>query len=150
MKEEELQKLLKELIKLPKENEIVEFKENYFDPEEIGQYISALSNSACLHKKEAGYLVYGIENKTHKVKGTTFKPKSKKVKGEELENWICRQLDPKIDFKIFQFKYKNYKISMFKIDPANTRPVKFKEVAYIRVGSYKKRLSDYPEKERKI
>jgi ATP-dependent DNA helicase RecG len=39
---------------------------------------------------------------------------------------------------------------VFEIDAAKDTPVKFKGVAYVRVGTYKKRLSDSPEKERKI
>jgi hypothetical protein len=40
--------LLHELRKLPNETEWVEFKANYADPQEIGEYISALSNAAAL------------------------------------------------------------------------------------------------------
>ena len=38
--------LLHELRQLPKETEWVEFKRNNAKPEEIGEYISALANSA--------------------------------------------------------------------------------------------------------
>ena len=41
----QLQYLADELIKLPKENEWVEFKTNNKDPKMIGEDISALSNS---------------------------------------------------------------------------------------------------------
>ena len=37
---------LRELCKLPQETEWVEFKENDADPQDIGEYISALANSA--------------------------------------------------------------------------------------------------------
>jgi len=40
--------LLHELRQLPKETEWVEFKCNYANPEKIGEYISALANSAAL------------------------------------------------------------------------------------------------------
>ena len=45
-----------------------------------------------------GNFSFGIENKTHIVKGTTLKPKKKKVGNEELENWLARLLSPRIDF----------------------------------------------------
>ncbi len=48
------------------ETEWLEFKENKIDPEEIGEYISALSNSSCLHDKTAAYLIFGIADKTQK------------------------------------------------------------------------------------
>lgn len=46
--------LIKELCKLPNETEWVEFKTNYVEPQELGEYISALSNSAKLNHKEYG------------------------------------------------------------------------------------------------
>ena len=101
MNDSELTSLLQELISLHRETEGVEFKLNYVHPEEIGEYLSALSNSACLHNKEKGYLVFGIENETHKVVGTRFKPaQKKKIGNEELENWLATQLEPRIDFVI--------------------------------------------------
>jgi ATP-dependent DNA helicase RecG len=86
MKKEEFEVLIEELRALPQESEWVEFKVNNSKPDEIGEYISALSNSACLENKEFGYLVYGIEDKTHKIAGTDFTPKAKKIGNQELEN----------------------------------------------------------------
>lgn len=45
---EYLTSTVRELLKLPREAEWVEFKHNNEDPEAIGEYISALSNSAAL------------------------------------------------------------------------------------------------------
>jgi ATP-dependent DNA helicase RecG len=80
--QEELIRLLNELRALPSETEWVEFKLNYVRPKEIGEYLSALSNSACLHNKEKGYLVFGIENQTHRVVGTSFEPTCEKLRRE--------------------------------------------------------------------
>jgi len=148
--QEELEQILSELRQLPEETEWVEFKKDKYKPQEIGEYISALSNSACLHNKERGYLVFGIEDETHKIVGTHFKPKQTKVGNEELENWLARLLSPRIDFLIYELPYRNEPIVLFEIDATANTPVKFSGVSYIRVGSYKKKLSDYPEKERKI
>ena len=52
-----LQGLVQELCNLPKETEWVEFKESNDNPEEIGEYISALSNAAALQGKAFAYLV---------------------------------------------------------------------------------------------
>lgn len=150
MKQEDIKDLLDDLLTLPDETEWVEFKENDYRPQEIGEYISALSNAACLHQKDAGYLVFGIEDSTHAVKGTTFKPRKEKVGNEELENWLARLLTPRVDFKILDFDYNGKPIVICKIDPAHNTPVSFKGIEYIRVSSYKKRLSDFPEKARKI
>lgn len=150
MKQEDIKDLLDDLRTLPDETEWVEFKENDYRPQEIGEYISALSNAACLHQKDAGYLVFGIEDSIHVVKGTTFKPRKEKVGNEELENWLARLLTPRVDFKILDFDYNGKPIVIFKIDPAHNTPVGFKGIEYIRVGSYKKKLADFPEKARKI
>lgn len=48
-----------ELLKLPKETEWLEFKQNNADPERIGQYLSGLANSAVLLGKANAYLFDG-------------------------------------------------------------------------------------------
>ena len=146
----ELNTLLKYLISMPKETEWLEFKVNNFEPQEIGEYISALSNSAALEGQEFGYLVFGVEDKTHKIIGTDFNFHKEKVGEQELENWLATQLNPRIDFKVFQFSYEEMNVVIFRIDPAFNIPVRFKGVEYIRIGSYKKKLSEFPEKERKL
>ncbi len=51
--------LIKELCKLPRETEWMEFKANKADPQEIGEYLSALANSAALAGKAFAYIVWG-------------------------------------------------------------------------------------------
>ena len=50
--------LIQELIKQPNETQWLEFKHNNYDKEMIGEYISALSNSAALHGKINAYIVW--------------------------------------------------------------------------------------------
>jgi len=150
MQKEELVVLLNELRSLPAETEWLEFKQNNSKPEEIGEYISALSNAACLHDKPAAYLIFGIQDKTHAIVGTSYRVNTNKVGNEELENWLARLLSPRIDFKIKEIDIGDKHIVIFIIDPAHNQPVAFKNIAYIRVGSYKKKLLNFPEKERKI
>ena len=71
--------IIHELRKLPGETEWVEFKGNKNDPEEIGEYISALANSAALLGKVTAYMVWGIDNQTHDIIGTYSRPKLKKI-----------------------------------------------------------------------
>lgn len=40
---------------MPHEVEWIELKTNFWNPKEIGEYISALSNSATIHGKKAGF-----------------------------------------------------------------------------------------------
>lgn len=151
MEEEELKSLIKELVTYSHETEWVEFKLNYHSNEEIGERISALANGACLNKKQYGFLIFGVEDKTHNIKGTTFKVKSARQGKEELENWLIQRLDPRIDFKTYEFFYsEGIRISMYVIPSAVNRPVKFTNQAYIRIGSYTRLLKDFPDKEAKI
>ena len=57
------------------ENEVVEFKaaKNNFDIDDLGKYFSALSNEANLRERDFGWLVFGVDNKTHEVVVTNFK-----------------------------------------------------------------------------
>jgi predicted HTH transcriptional regulator len=150
MESPELSRLLISLAALPQETEWVEFKCNFAEPEEIGEYLSALSNSAGLHQKPVGYLIWGVEDGTHRVVGTTFKPHQAKVGNEELESWLARLLHPRIDFRIQEFEHQGVPVVMFEVQACQHTPVRFKDHEFIRVGSYKKKLRDFPEKERAL
>lgn len=149
MLEAELRVLVKSLCGLPNETERVEFKVNYAKPNEVGEYISALANSAVLHQKTEAYIVWGIENQTHRIIGTRFTPRSRKVNGQELENWLSTRLSPRIDFRFHEFRVDNQPVVLLSI-PTPYTPVAFGHIRYIRIGSYKKKLEDHIEKERKI
>ena len=71
---EYLRSLLDELRKLPCETGWIEFKENTAKPEDIGEYLSALSNTAALQGQANGYVVWGVRDGTREVVGTTFHP----------------------------------------------------------------------------
>ncbi|WP_245832457.1 RNA-binding domain-containing protein [Massilibacteroides vaginae] len=143
--------LLNELVKSSRENEWIEFKLNFHSEEEIGQRISALSNGACIHNQRFGYLVFGIEDESHIIKGTTFSARRHKKGNEELENWLANRLNPRIDFSIYEFEYDEKRhITMFVIPAAKTQPVEFLHISYIRVGSITRKLSEFPEKQAKI
>lgn len=150
MTNEQLSQLLASLTQLPRETEWVEFKTNDADPPDVGEYLSALANSAALHQKEAAYIVWGVEDGTHAIVGTSFRPRDAKVGNEELENWLTRSLVPQIDFHIHEFAHNGRSVVLFRIAPCRHQPVRFKEAEFIRIGSYKKRLKDHPEKERAL
>ena len=150
MKQQELEILLKDLQALPKECEWVEFKVNNSNPQEIGEYLSALSNSACYHKQQYGYLVYGVEDTTHRFVGTIFRPLIEKKGNQELENWLATQLNPRIDLNIFEFDFGQMHFAIFRVEATRSIPVNFRGDFFIRIGSYKKKLDEFPERERKI
>ncbi|MGO3693940.1 AlbA family DNA-binding domain-containing protein, partial [Marinobacter sp.] len=146
-----LQSLLKELCSLPQEAEWVEFKQDNDDAPMIGEYISALANSAALLGKQYGYVVWGVENETHAVKGTCFKPSAARHKQQELESWLLQKTVPKIHFRFFEFVAANEQPAVIlEIQAAAHTPVQFDGIEFIRVGSYKKKLREFPEKEREL
>lgn len=142
--------LIRQLAALSQETEWVEFKVDNDNPEEIGEYISALSNSATLHGKDFGYLVWGVEDSSHSLVGTRFRPRSAKVGNEDLENWLARGLRPSIHFTIREVDEGERRFVILEIPAAAHTPVRFKDFEFIRVGSYKKKLRDHLEKERAL
>jgi ATP-dependent DNA helicase RecG len=142
--------LVRELCKLPQETEWVEFKENNAEPQLIGEYLSALANSAALCGKAFAYLVWGVSDAEHAVVGTRFAPHAAKVGNEELESWLLRSLSPKIHFRFFDVMVDGLPVVLLEIERAFRQPVQFQGSEFIRVGSYKKRLKDFPEKERAL
>jgi len=62
--------LVRELCKLPRETEWLEFKDSNADSQERGEYVSALANAAAYNGKAFAYLVWGTEDGTHRVVGT--------------------------------------------------------------------------------
>lgn len=64
--------LVKRLCSLPSETAWVEFKHNKYDPEMIGQDISALANGAALAEKDYAYMIWGVDDSSHEILGTTF------------------------------------------------------------------------------
>ncbi|MFM7853820.1 MAG: helix-turn-helix domain-containing protein, partial [Flammeovirgaceae bacterium] len=97
----------------------------------VGERISALSNGACIHNQPFGYLVFGVEDKTQIIKGTTFKAKTAKKGNEDLEHWLLTRLNPRIDFAVYEFDYDtNRHISIYVIPATKNQPVEFLHQAY--------------------
>lgn len=138
----EFTELVHQLCSLPRENEWVEFKTNNCYGKTIGEYISALSNSASILGQPYGYLVYSIKDGTHDIVGTKFQPWKEKIKGQELENWTATQLNPPIDFEIEEAEVDSKRVVIFKIEATKNTPVEFHGEAFVRVGSYKKKLKE--------
>lgn len=144
MNNEELIILVDELRNLPKENEWVEFKTGTATTnEKLGQYISAISNAACIANEPFGYFVLGIVDETHEVIGTKFKFKNRKEDNQELELWIRRLLHPSINFQHFICQYGLYHLEILKIPAAAGEPTHFKKIPYIRFDSSLTDLRNY-------
>lgn len=142
--------LITELLKLPRETGWVEFKHNKADPQEIGEYLSALSNTAALKGKAKAYLIWGVEDGTHAVLGTHFEPAGTKVGNQELESWLLQQLNPKLNFAFHAVMHGGRPLVVLEVDAAFRHPVQFQGAEWVRVGSYKKRLREFAEMEREL
>jgi ATP-dependent DNA helicase RecG len=77
--------LVRELCKLSGETEWLEFKVGNADPQEMGEYLSALANAAAYNGKAFAYLVWGVEDETHRIVGTGFAPAANKRGNEPLD-----------------------------------------------------------------
>lgn len=142
---EYLSGLLVELCKQPAETGWLEFKENNAAPEDIGEYLSALSNSAALLGKAQAYLVWGVRDSDRAVVGTSFRPALAKKGNEALENWLLRLLDPHLHFRFHEFTHAGLPVVILEIPRASHRPTQFQGVDFIRVGSYRQKLKDHPQ-----
>lgn len=144
------QSLLSEFLRQPRETAWLEFKENNADPEEIGEYISALSNAAALEGKAHAYLIWGVRDSDRAVVGTELDPFVLKKGNEELENWLLRLLNPRPHFRFVTLLRDGMRVVVLEIPRATHRPVQFHGYEHIRIGSYKKPLRDFPEQERSL
>lgn len=128
----------------------IEFKHNNHDPQEIGEHISALANTATLFNQEHAFLIWGIDDKTHESVGTSFVPQEAKIGNQGLELWISTQLDPQVQFYFHTAEIDGKPLVLLEIARAHSAPVKFKGIDYIRIDSYKKKLKDFPDTEREL
>ena len=150
MDKNDLEKIVKKLVKLPKETELVEFKCDFFKPDVLAKNISALSNSANLLEEKCAYLLFGIKDDNHQIVGTNFSPKNEKVGNMELEHWLMQRLNREVNFSIYEFSLDSKNLVMFQVFPATYKPVQSDKVSYIRIGSNTTELSKFPNKESKI
>ncbi len=148
--DEQTEALVKSLCSLPRESEWLEFKKNKADPADIGEYISALANTAALQRHSHAYMLWGISDVEHKIEGTQFVPSKTRVGNEELENWLAHHLNPRVGFQFREAHIEGKRVVILEISPAIGQPVRFKNEEFIRVGTYKKKLRDFPDKERQL
>ena len=136
--------LIQELRKMPSETSWLEFKHNKYEFDMIGEDISALANSAALYERPHAYMIWGIDDASHEIVGTDHDPLTLKKGGQELESWLRNMLSKNANFEFHAVNISDKKLVLLIIYSAISRPVTFKKIDYIRVGSYTKKLNDYP------
>ena len=101
------------------ENEVVEFKkaENNFDFDDLGKYFSALSNEANLRDKDFGWLVFGVQDKTREILGTTYKNGMKSL--QKLKYDLSQHTTDRNTFRdIYELEVEGKRVLMFQIPAA--------------------------------
>lgn len=118
------------------ENEVVEFKEagDAFSTSAIGKYFSALSNEANLRNADAGWLIFGVHDKTRAVTGTDYRSDPDRLNGLKLQ--IADDTEPSATFRaIHELHHPNGRVLLMEI-PAAPRgiPIAWKGHYYARAG----------------
>lgn len=147
---ENLAALVRELCKLPAETEWVEFKESNCDPDMVGRDVSALSNGAALLDKPFSYMLWGIGDATHEVVGTSFNWRTAAAgpgRKQELDSWLRLMLSDNTEMEFLDAEVDGLPVVILRISRATARPVAFKRIEYVRVGSYTKKLADVPSRQ---
>ena len=126
-----------------KESEVVEFKkaENNFDFDDLGKYFSALSNEANLRGLEFAWLIFGYDEKKHKIVGTSYK-NGESALNNLKHDFAQHTTDGQTFREIVPIEVDGNRILMFKI-PASPRNIvmKWKGIAFGRDGESLKPLN---------
>jgi ATP-dependent DNA helicase RecG len=145
-----LESLVRELVKLPAETPWVEFKANNTDPQTIGERIAALANSAALEGKSEAYLVWGVEDGTQAIIGTSFEPATATKGNQNLESWLVQMLSPRLNIRFDAVTVDGHRVVILEIPRASERPTAFSGTEYIRIGSTTQALKGHPQKEAEL
>lgn len=125
-----LEDVVRNLVQYKNEKEWFEFKANWFNLDEIGEYISALSSSAALEGEKYGYLIWGVDDKSHEIVGTEF-DQDMEINNEPIKHYLARNCNPYINFKFDSVKIDGKRVVVLSIPAAETLPVAFKNERYI-------------------
>ena len=118
MPQQDIDKILDQLLTLPEETECVEFKtkDDKFNLDELGKYFSALSNEANLKGKACGWLVYGVDNDLNVV-GTDIKRNPGSLNA--LKHAVSQKTTGRLTFiEIHKVDHPKGRVVMFEIPPA--------------------------------
>ena len=134
------------MISYKHEKEWYEYKTNFNDEDVLGEYISALCNSAAYYGKKYGYIIWGIDDKTHAVVGTNFDYDKDTKHNEPLKRYLARNIKPSIQFEFSKIKIRDKQIVVLEIGAAKVVPTDWCGTRFIRIGSSKEKISRFPER----
>ena len=143
-------KKLQEILEISKtcnNNELfwIEFKTNFVDEHQrlklFGENISGIANSCTYYKRDFGYIICGIEDKTLVEKGVDFDPFNMKVGNQDLELNLRSKLVG-VDFEFLPFKKDGKDFLIIEIYKSQGQISSFEKIQYFRLGKNIKKLSD--------
>lgn len=101
------------------ENEVVEFKKatNDYPFEKLGKYFSALANEARLKSVSNSWLIFGVDDKNHRVVGSNYRADGRSL--ESLKKEIADKTTNRITFvDIHELMLPEGRVLMFQIPAA--------------------------------
>ena len=87
-----------------------------------------------------------MNNDTHEIEGTDFNQYCE-YKKEPYQNFLARNLSPSINFSFDEDMINGHRVVLLSIPAATELPTAFNDSRYIRIGSSKCNLKDYPKRE---
>lgn len=131
---------------LPAETGWLEFKTNMADPVKIARYISAVSNMAAYCGRSYGYLVWGVDDVTHEIKGTVFdKNAIKAEKNQPLELWLRLVIKPQVNYEFFEFVQNGKRLVLLEVESAYRLPITVNGGGWARIGTALVELNKDPK-----
>lgn len=136
IREAELRAVLAAALKQTDEDEVLEFKEarRSYDLDKLGVYYSALANEANLNGRPWAWLIFGIEDRTHRIVGTGFRSDPGRL--QALKHELAQNLsDGQTFLGIHELTVEGKRVLLFQIPAAPAgRPCTYKGFAYCRQG----------------
>lgn len=145
-----LKDLVGDLSTLPAETTWLEFKGNNADPKMVGERISAISNAARFEGQNAGYIVWGVDNDSRQIVGTTFDPDSEVASNQPYAFYLAQRLSPDLAFNFTKVVIDGKQVVILEIPAATVSPIEYDGIARIRIGSATPKLSDHPDRLRAL
>lgn len=142
--------LVKRLVQNATETQTIEFKDSNAHFEMIGRDIAALANSALVEGQDYAYMVWGVEDSSHAIVGTSFDPLSVKRGNQELEIWLRVKLSDNAEFRFIHVDVDGKRVIVLRIWPAVGYPVTFDNVEYIRSGTATQPLKKNSQREQRL
>jgi len=145
MEQKEILNLLSILKSKGSEIPYIEAKDSLVDRDKIGETLSALSNSASYNDQKYGYMIWGLEDKTWDIVGTSFDLMTATQKKKGL---IYPQINHAFNYKpeilTQEFFINGNRLFVARIKNCGNQSLYFAKIAYIRNGEANGKLMDYP------